>query len=116
MLRFQLLSVCSAILLAGCGSGPSPLASDPLRRGADQSAVAMKSLPPPVRAGQYDPSVAPENQEKGQKVGEIVAKTGGQKTQQEKEKEERAAVEKEQTRQRAERARQLNSDERTTSQ
>jgi hypothetical protein len=116
MRRFQLLSVCVAVLLAGCGSGPSPLVSDPLRRGADQSAVAMKSLPPPPRAGQYDPSVAPENEEKGQKVGEVVAKTGGQKTQQEKEKEERAAVEKEQARQRAEQARQLSSEERKTTQ
>ena len=59
--------------------------------------------------------MAPENEEKGQKVGTVVTTTGGQKTQQEKDKEERASLDKEQARQRADLARQQNADERTTS-
>jgi hypothetical protein len=115
-LRIQFLSTSAVILLAGCSSTPSPLASEPQRAGAEHSAIVLQTLPPPAKNRQYDPGVAPDNEDKGQKVGTVVTTTGGQKTQQEKEKEERDAVEKEQARQRADQARQLNADERTSSQ
>jgi hypothetical protein len=112
LIRF--LSACAAIQLAGCSSTPSPLVSGPQRAGAEQSAPLMQTLPPPARNRQYDPGVAPANEEKGQKVGTVVTTKGGQKTQQDKEKEERAALEKEQARQRANQSGQQSS-ERTTS-
>jgi hypothetical protein len=74
----------------------------------------MQTLPPPASNRQYDPGIAPENEEKGQKVGAVVTTTGGQKTQKEKEKEERTAIEKDLDRKRADEARQQNADERTT--
>jgi hypothetical protein len=114
LIRF--LSACAAIQLAGCSSTPSPLVSQPQRAGAEQSAPLMQTLPPSARNRQYDPGVAPANEEKGQKVGTVVTTQGGQKTQQQdKEKEERAALEKEQARQRASQSRQQSPDERTTS-
>jgi len=74
----------------------------------------MQTLPPPASNRQYDPGIAPENEEKGQKVGAVVTTKGGQKTQKEKEAEERAAIEKDLDRKRAAEARQQNADERTT--
>jgi hypothetical protein len=115
--RIQFLFTCAVILLAaGCSSTPAPLVSEPQRAGAEQSATVLRTLPPPARNRQYDPGVAPENEEKGQRVGAVVTTKGGQKAQRDKENEERSALEKEQARQRADQARQLNAAERTTSQ
>lgn len=113
-IRISFPTVFAAVLLAGCSSTPSPLVSEPLRAGVDQSATVMQTLPPPASNRQYDPAIAPENEEKGQKVGAVVTTTGGQKTQKEKEKEERTAIEKDLDRKRADEARQQNADERTT--
>ncbi len=90
------LVILSATLaaLGGCSNTPSPLRSEPQRPGAEQSATVMQTLPPPARNRQYDPGVAPDNEEKGQRVGTIVTTKGGQKAQQEKEKDERATLEK----------------------
>jgi hypothetical protein len=114
LVRIQFLFACAAIQLAGCSSTPSSPGSDPQRAGAEQSAPLLQTLPPPARNRQYDPGVAPENEERGQKIGTVVTTKGGQKTQQDKEKEERAALEKEQARQRANQSGQQSS-ERTTS-
>ena len=114
-IRIHFLGACASLVLAGCSNTPSPLVTEPLRPGSEQSATVTPSLPAPARNRQYDPGVAPENEEKGQKVGTVVTTTGGQKTQQEKDKEERASLDKEQARQRADLARQQNADERTTS-
>jgi hypothetical protein len=105
-IRIQFLGACAALVLVGCNNTPSPLVTEPIRPGAEQSATVMQTLPPPAPNRQYDPGVTVDNEEKGQKVGAIVTTTGGQKTQQEKANEERAALEKEQDRQ--------NADERTT--
>jgi hypothetical protein len=113
-IRIRFPAVFAAVLLAGCGSTPSPLVSEPPRTGADQSTTVMQTLPPPTSNRQYAPGIAPENEEKGQKVGAVVTTKGGQKTQKDKEMEERTAVEKEQDRQRANQTRQQNADERTT--
>ena len=113
-IRLRLPAVLAAVLLAGCSSTPSPLVSEPVRTGADQSATVLQTLPPPASNRQYDPGIAPENEEKGRKVGAVVTTKGGQKTQKEKEEQERTAVEKDQDRQRANQVRQQNADERTT--
>jgi hypothetical protein len=113
-IRLRFPAVFAAVLLAGCSSTPSPLVSQPVRSGVDQSATVTQTLPPAASNRQYDPGIAPENEEKGQKVGAVVTTKGGQKTQKEKEEEERAAIEKDQDRKRAAEARQQNADERTT--
>jgi hypothetical protein len=112
--RLLFLPACAAVLLGGCSSTP-PLKSEPQRAGAEQSATVMQTLPPPAQNRQYDPGIAPDNEEKGQRVGTIVTTKGGQKTQQDKEKEERATLDKEQARQRADQVRQQNADDRTSS-
>lgn len=112
-IRIRFPAVFAAVLLAGCSSTPS-LVSEPARAGVDQSATVMQTLPPPASNRQYDPGIAPDNEEKGQKVGAVVTTKGGQKTQQEKAKEERATIEKDQDRKRADEARQQNADERST--
>ena len=113
-IRIRFPAVLAAVLLAGCSSTPSPLVSEPQRTGADQSVTVLQTLPSSASNRRYDPGIAPENEEKGQTVGAIVTTKGGQKTQQEKEKEERAAIEKDQDRKRADETRQQNADERTT--
>ncbi len=113
-IRLRFPAVLAAVLLAGCSSTPSPLVSEPQRTGADQSATVLQTLPPPASNRQYDPGIAPDNEEKGQKVGAVVTTKGGQKTQKEKENEERAAVEKDLDRKRADEVRQQNADERKT--
>jgi hypothetical protein len=104
------------ILLAACSSGHSPLLTEPLRHGADQAAPATTALPPPARAGTYDASIAPDNEQKGLTVGGIVPGTGGQKAQKEKELKEESALEAQHARELQEQAHQVNSDEKTTAQ
>jgi len=113
-IRLRFSAVFAAVLLAGCSSTPSPLVSEPQRTGVDQSATVLQTLPPPASNRQYDPGIAPDNEDKGQKVGAVVTTKGGQKTQKEKDREAQAAVEKDLDRKRADDARQQNADERTT--
>jgi|ERR1700722_7635287 hypothetical protein len=113
-IRLRFPAVFAAVLLAGCSSTPSPLVSEPQRTGADQSTTVLQTLPASASNRQYDPGIAPENEEKGQKVGAIVTTKGGQKTQKEKEEQERTAVEKDLDRKRADQTRQQNADERKT--
>ena len=110
-----LLAVAALLLLGACDNSPSPLLSQQARAGANKSAPVTRSLPPAAEQ-RYDPGVVPDNEEKGTKVGGVVAASGGQQAQKEKERKERAALEADQARQRQELARQQNSDERTTSQ
>jgi hypothetical protein len=96
LVRIPFLFACAAIQLAGCSSTPSADVSGQQRPGAEKSAPLMQTLPSPAGNRQYEQGIAPENEEKGQKIGTIVTTKGGQKSQQDKEKGERAALEKEQ--------------------
>ena len=110
-----LLAVAALLLLAACDNGPSPLLSKPARAGADQSASVTRSLPPAAEQ-RYDAGVAPENEEKGMAVGGVVASTGGQKAQKEKDRMLQATLETERVRQRQELARQQNTDAKISTQ
>lgn len=105
----SLLPVAASLLLAACDNGPSPLVSQPLRPGADKSAPLVRNLPPPAPR-QYEPGIAPENEERGAKVGEVVNGSGGQQAQKAKEAKAQVAAEAERSRARAELAHQQNSD------
>lgn len=110
-----LFAVVAPLFLAACDNSPSPLAREPQRTGAEKSVPVGQRLPPPAQH-QYEPGIAPANEEKGLKVGEVVGGAGGQRAQKEKERKEQAAVEAEQARQRAELARQLSADDKTSTQ
>lgn len=111
----RLLAVAALLLLGACDNSPSPLLSKTARAGADQSAPVTRSLPPAMEQ-HYDPGVAPDNEEKGMRVGGVVAATGGQQAQKEKERKEQAALEAEQARHRQELARQQNIDAKVSTQ
>ena len=104
-----LFAVAAPFLLAACDNGPSPLMTQPLRAGAEQSVPATKTLPPPGQH-QYEPGIAAENEERGLKLGELVSGKGGQQAQKEKELEMQAAADAEQARERAQLARQRDAD------
>ncbi len=89
--------------------------TEPPRAGADQSAPASTSLPRATRAGSYDASIVPDNEEKGSKVGGTVSGSGGQKAQKDKVLKEESAADAEQARKLKEQARQQ-SEEKTSSQ
>ena len=89
--------------------------STPLRAGADKSAPVTQTLPAPAQR-RYEPGIAAENEEKGLKVGETVAGSGGQQAQKEKERKIQAAADAEQARERAELARQQNADAKLSTQ
>jgi len=85
------------------------------RAGADKAAPLVRSLPSaPPR--QYEPGIAPEDDERGAKVGQAVRGSGGQLAQKEKEARAQAAVEADLARQRDELARQQNPDTRVSTQ
>lgn len=112
--HLRLPALAAAVLvLSACSDGPSPLA-EPLRAGADRQAVVTKGLPPGPSARNYDPGIAPENEARGVKVGELVTGKGGQQAQKEAEKKAQTDLEAKQARERAELTRQQRSDERTT--
>src|SRR5476651_1405143 len=104
-----LLAVAAPILLAACDNRPSPLLSQPIRSGADQQTPVTRTLPSATEQ-RYDPGIAPSNEEKGTTVGGIVASTGGQQVQKEKDRREQAVLDAERARQRQELARQQNID------
>ena len=64
----------------------------------------------------YDPGVVLENEEKEMTVGGVVASTGGQKAQKEKDRRLQATLEADVVRQRQELARQQNSDAKVSTQ
>jgi hypothetical protein len=111
----NLLAVAALLLLGACDNSPSPLLSTPTRPGADQSAPVTRSLPPAAEQ-RYDPAIAPVDEEKGMKVGVVVAATGGQQAQKEKERKEQAVVDADRDRRREELARQQNSDAKVSTQ
>lgn len=113
--RIRLFALCAPLVLAACDNGPSPLLSQGTRPGVDKTVSLSASLPPP-RPGQYEPGIAPANEEKGVGVGQIVSGHGGQQAQKEKEKQLQATIESDLARQRAEQARQRNVDEKISSQ
>lgn len=86
----------------------------PLRPGADQQAVATKGLAPPASRGQYDAGVAPENEERGLKVGELVKGKGGQQAQKDADKKTEIEVETKRAREHEELMRQQSSADRST--
>jgi len=105
--------LCGGIALAACSDGPSPMLQ-PLRPGADQQAVATKGLAPPPAAGHYETDIAPENEERGLKVGELVKGKGGQQAQKDADQKAKLALEAKLARERAELARQQDADQRST--
>lgn len=105
--------LCASFLLAACDSGPSPLLQ-PLRPGADQQAVATKGLAPPAGTGRYDAGVAPENEERGLKVGELVKGKGGQQAQKDADKKNEIEIEAKRAREREELSRQQSAADRST--
>jgi hypothetical protein len=110
-----LLAVAAPILLAACDNSPSPLPLQSVRSGADRWAPATRTLPPATEQ-RYDPGIAPSNEEKGTTIGTIIAPTGGQRAQKEKERKEQAAVDAERARQSKELARQQNIDAKLSTQ
>ncbi len=110
-----LLAVATLLLLGACDNGPSPLLSTPARAGADQSAPVTRTLPSATEQ-RYDPSIVPDNEEKGMSVGGVVTARGGQQAQKEKARKEQVALEAEQARQREELARQQNADAKVSTQ
>jgi hypothetical protein len=111
----SLLAAAAPLFLAACNNTPSPLVTEPLRAGAEKSVPVTQALPPAAEH-RYEPGIAPDNEEKGLKVGEVVAGTGGQEAQKEKERKEQAQIEAEQARRRAELARQQNADAKVSTQ
>jgi hypothetical protein len=109
----SVFAVAAPLLLAACDKGPSPLVTQPLRAGAEQSVPATKGLPPPAQH-QYEPGIAAENEERGLKVGELVTGKGGQEAQKKKELEVQAAADAEEARQRAQLARQRSADDKVS--
>jgi hypothetical protein len=101
------------LALAACSSGPSPILQ-PLRPGADQQAVATKGLAPPPATGHYDAAVAPDNEERGLKVGELVKGKGGQQAQKDADQKAKLELEATLAREREELARQQDADQRST--
>lgn len=115
MASLRLFILATPILLAACSSTPSPLTTEPVRPGADQSAPVSAALPRATPSGSYDAAIAPDNEEKGSKVGSTVSGTGGQKTQKDKIVKDEAAAEVERARELKEQARQA-TEEKTSSQ
>jgi hypothetical protein len=115
MASLRLFILATPILLAACSSTPSPLMTEPVRPGADQSAPASAILPRAAPSGAYDASVGPDNEEKGSKVGATVSGSGGQKAQKDKVLKDESAADAEHARELKEQARQQ-SEEKTTSQ
>lgn len=111
----SLLAVAVSVSLAACDNTPSPLMTESLRAGAEKSAPVAQTLPPAAER-RYEPGIAPDNEEKGVKVGEAVTSTGGQRAQKEKERKVQAEADAEQARQRAELARQQNIDAKISAQ
>lgn len=105
--------LCAGLALAACSSGPSPLLQ-PLRPGADQQAVATKGLAPPATTRRYDTGVAPENEERGLKVGETVKGKGGQQAQKDADQKAKLELEAKLARERQELSRQQDADQRST--
>jgi hypothetical protein len=111
----SLLALIAPLALGACDNSRSPLMSEPLREGADKSAAVTRTLPPAAEQ-RYEPGVAPDNEEKGMKLGAVVGEAGGQQAQKEKARKAQAAAEAEQARQRDELARQQNVDARISTQ
>jgi hypothetical protein len=89
--------------------------STPLRAGADKSAPVTRTLPSAAQQ-RYEPGIAPDNEEKGMKLGAVVGESGGQQAQKEKARKAQAAAEAQEARQRDELARQQNIDAKTSTQ
>lgn len=104
-----LVGVSVLALLSGCGwfdsSSPADMAK--VRPGAEQNVPVSASLPPPAANQQYDPPIAPvDDMRDTPKIGSIVAESGGQKAQIEKQDKEEAArdAEEREAREKAEKA------------
>ncbi len=100
--------VLAATTLNGCGwfdgwfgGGSSPLRGSP-RPGVDRQTTA-NGLPPAPNRGGYDAGVAPQDDNRSQPLGAIVAAKGGQKAQIEAVEKERAQREAEREKERAQR-------------
>jgi len=89
--------------------------STPLRAGAEKPAPVTQTLPRAMEQ-RYDPGVVPEHEEKEMTVGGVVASTGGQQAQKEKDRRQQAALEAERVRQQQELARQQNTDAKVSTQ
>lgn len=93
------LGVSALAVLSGCdwfgGSTPADLLK--MRPGAEKDVPVSSVLPPPPPGQQYGPPVIPvDSTQGGPQIGSVVAATGGQKAQIEKqEKEEQARDEQE---------------------
>ncbi len=115
-LRIGLLAICTRrSFLQPATTAHRPWLPQGARPGVDKTVALGPTLPPPL-PGRYEPGIAPDNEEKGLGVGQIVSVHGGQQAQKEKEKKEQAAIEADLARQRAEQARQRNVDEKISSQ
>jgi hypothetical protein len=112
---FSLLAVAALLYLAACDNSPSPLMSQPMRAGADKSVPVSPALPPAAEQ-RYEPGIVSDNEEKETKVGAMVAGSGGQQAQKEKDRKARDAVEAEQARQRDELGHQQNVDAKVSTQ
>src|SRR5476651_1620339 len=112
---FRQLSLIAMLVLGACDNSRPPLMSEPLRVGVDRSAAVAQSLPPPAQQ-RYKPGIAPDNEEKGMKLGAVVGESGGQQAQKEKARKAQAAAEAQEARQRDELARQQNIDAKTSTQ
>ena len=111
----RLLALIVPLVLAACDNSRSPLLSEPPRVGAEKAAAATTALPPAAQQ-RYEPGIAPDNEDKGMKLGAVVGEAGGQQVQKEKARKAQAASDAEQARQRDELARQQSIDAKTSTQ
>lgn len=90
------LGVSALALLSGCdwfgGSTPADLLK--MRPGADKDVPVSAVLPPPPSGQQYGPPVVPVDEARGgSQIGSVVAASGGQKAQIEKQQKDELAQE-----------------------
>jgi hypothetical protein len=86
----HLLAMAAALLLTSCGDTPIPAKGEAQRFGADRT-VRAGSLARAPATGQYDGTLAPTGESRGEKLGALVPAQGGQKAQLEAKEKERAA-------------------------